>query len=185
MKNVAMVLAKNFEDVEATDPMDYLQERGVEVTVIGLNKDVIEGKKGAKITPTTTFEEITPEQFEQFDMMLIPGGGSPENLRIHEEAVDFARRFTQSGRPVASICHGPQLLISSKVLDGRTLTSVNKIRDDVINAGGNYVDQEVVIDDNLITSRTPADLPAFNQAMGKALGVESGAKQMATSGARS
>jgi protease I len=182
MKTAAMVLARNFEDVEATDPKAYLEERGVAVTIIGLDRTEIEGKKGAKLTPDVTFEEITSDQFEEFSLLVIPGGGAPENLRIDDRAVDFTRRFVESGRPVAAICHGPQLLISAKVLDGRTVTCVNKIRDDVINAGADYVDQELVVDGNLITSRTPADLPAFDEAMAEALGI--GTTEQVLSGAR-
>lgn len=170
-RQAAMVLARNFEDIEATDPKEYLERHGVAVTVIGIEPGEIAGKKGGVLTADTTFEEITPEQFAAFDLLVIPGGGAPENLRIHEPAVEFTRRFVESGRPVAAICHGPQLLISAKVLDGRTLTSVNKIRDDVMNAGANYVDEPLVEDGNLITSRTPADLPVFNEAMGRAVGV--------------
>jgi protease I len=104
-------------------------------------------------------------------MLVIPGGGAPENLRIHAPAVEFTRRFVAAGRPTGAICHGPQLLISAKVLDGRTLTCVNKIRDDVINAGGNYVDEPLVEDGNLITSRIPSDLPVFNDALARAAGL--------------
>ncbi len=171
-KRVAMVLAKNFEDVEATDPKEYLERLGAEVTVVGIERGPIEGKKGGSLDADATFEEVSPEDFA---MLVIPGGGSPENLRIHDPAVEFTRRFVESGKPVASICHGPQLLISAKVLEGRTLTSVNKVRDDVINAGGNYVDQEVAIDGNLITSRTPKDLPAFLPAIIAALEERYGA----------
>jgi protease I len=172
---VAMVLAKNFEDVEATGPKEFLESHGVEVVTIGIEQGEIEGKKGAKLVADKTFDEVTPEQFEAFDLLLIPGGGSPENLRIHDPAVDFTRRFVESGRPVASICHGPQLLISAKVLNGRTTTCVNKIRDDVINAGAHYVDEPVVVDGNWISSRVPSDLPAFNDAIGAALGVTAAA----------
>lgn len=182
MKTAAMVLARNFEDVEATDPKAFLEERGVDVTVIGLDHGEIEGKKGARLIPDTTFGDLTPEQFARFDVLVIPGGGAPENLRIDDQAVDFTRRFVESGRPVAAICHGPQLLISAKVLNGRTVTCVNKIRDDVINAGANYVDEEIVVDGNLITSRTPADLPAFDRAMAQAIGLETEA--LATAGTR-
>jgi protease I len=170
-KTVAMVLAKNFEDVEATGPKEFLESHGVEVVIIGIERGEIEGKKGARLSADTTFDKITPSQFEAFDMLVIPGGGSPENLRIYDPAVDFTRRFVESGRPVASFCHGPQLLISAKVLQGRTTTCVNKIRDDVINAGARYVDESVVIDGNLISSRIPSDLPAFNDAIGAAVGV--------------
>lgn len=167
-KRVAMVLAKNFEDVEATDPKEYLEGIGAEVTVIGIERGSIEGKKGATLAADATFADVSPDDFA---LLVIPGGGSPENLRIHDPAVAFTRRFVESGKPVASICHGPQLLISAKVVDGRTLTAVNKIRDDIVNAGGHYVDEALVEDGNLITSRVPGDLPVFDEALGKALGV--------------
>lgn len=169
-KRVAMVLAPNFEDVEAIDPKDYLEAKGADVTVIGIETGEIAGKKGGSLEATTTFDRVSPEEF---DALVIPGGGAPENLRIDDGAVEFTRKFVQSGKPVAAICHGPQLLISAKVLDGRTLTSVNKIRDDIANAGGNYVDKDLVEDQNLITSRTPVDLPVFNQAIARAIGLES------------
>jgi protease I len=167
-KRVAMVLAKNFEDVEATDPKAFLEAQGVEVTTIGIERGAIEGKKGAALAADATFADVSPDDF---DLLLIPGGGAPENLRIHAPAVEFTRRFVESGKPVAAICHGPQLLISAGVLRGRRLTSVNKIRDDVTNAGGDYVDEPLVEDGNLITSRTPADLPVFDEALGRALGA--------------
>jgi len=165
-KRVAVVLARNFEDIEATDPISAVNKAGAETTVIGIEKGNIEGKKGAVIEATETFDSANPADY---DVLLIPGGGSPENLRINDKAVAFTRTFTGSGKPVAAICHGAQLLISAEVLDGRKLTAVNKIRDDVRNAGGNYVDEPLVIDGNLITSRVPDDLPVFNEALVKAL----------------
>jgi protease I len=170
-KTVAMVIAKNFEDIEATGPKEFLESHGVDVVTIGIERGEIEGKKGARLVADTTFDELTPDQAGSFELLLIPGGGSPENLRINDSAVDFTRRFVESGRPVASICHGPQLLISANVLKGRTTTSVNKIRDDVMNAGAKYVDEPLVVDGNLISSRVPGDLPVFNEAIGAALGV--------------
>lgn len=170
-KRAAMVLAKNFEDVEATDPKAFLESNGVDVTVIGLDDKPIVGKKGATIQPDLTFDRLGADGVASFDLLVIPGGGSPENLRIHDGAVAFTRSFMQSGKPVAAICHGPQLLISADVLKGRTTTSVNKVRDDVKNAGANYVDHAVVVDGNLITSRTPDDLPQFDRAMAEALGI--------------
>ncbi len=167
-KRVAMVLAKNFEDIEATDPKEYLERLGAKVTVIGIERGRIEGKKGGSLLADATFDDVSPDDFA---LLVIPGGGAPENLRIHEPAVEFTRRFVESGKPVAAICHGPQLLISAKVLDGRTITCVNKIRDDVINAGAHYVDESLVEDGNLITSRVPTDLPAFDEALARALGV--------------
>jgi protease I len=161
-----MVLAANFEDSEALEPQQYLEERGARVTIIGLATGEITGKKGATLEATTTFADVNAGQF---DALVIPGGGAPENLRIHDEAVAFTRAFVASGKPVAAICHGAQLLISADVLRGRTVTCVNKIRDDVINAGANYVDQELVVDGNLISSRVPGDLPVFNAAIAGAL----------------
>jgi protease I len=165
-KKVAMVLAPNFEDVEATDPKEALERSGAEVTIIGVEKGTIEGKKGAKLEATETFDSA---RIDDYDMMVIPGGGAPENLRIDDKAVAFTRRFVESGKPVGSICHGPQLLISADVIAGRTITAVNKIRDDIKNARANYVDEELVVDGNLISSRVPKDLPAFNEALVTAL----------------
>ena len=161
-KRVAMVIAPNYEDIEATDPKEALEKAGADVTLVGIEKGSVQGKKGGSLEATETFDTVSPDDF---DMLVIPGGGAPENLRIDDRAVAFTRKFVESGKPVGSICHGPQLLISADVLKGRTLTSVNKVRDDVKNAGGNYVDEELVVDGNLITSRTPKDLPAFNEAL--------------------
>lgn len=165
-KRVAMVLARNFEDVEATDPKAYLEKLGAQVTVIGVEKGTIEGKKGGSLEADSTFDDAT---VDDFDAMVIPGGGSPEQLRIHDAPVAFTRAFVESGKPVAAICHGAQLLISAKVLGGRTATCVKTIRDDVMNAGANYVDEALVVDGNLITSRVPGDLPQFDEAIAKHL----------------
>jgi protease I len=165
---VVMVLANNFEDSEAIEPKNHLEALGADVVTVGAEKGTVSGKKGATLEVEKTFSQVSPDEFQ---MLVIPGGGAPENLRIVDDAVAFIRRFVESGKPVGSICHGPQLLISADVLQGRTVTSVNKIRDDIKNAGGNYVDEELVVDDNLITSRVPKDLPAFNDALGKALGL--------------
>lgn len=166
-KRVAVVLAPNFEDSEATDPIAALEQAGADVTVLGLETGTITGKKGAEVEATALIADADPADY---DLLLIPGGGSPENLRIDADAVAFTKAFVDSGKPVGSICHGPQLLISAKVLDGRTVTAVNKIRDDITNAGASYVDEEVAIDGNLISSRVPDDLPAFNKALVDALG---------------
>lgn len=165
-KRVAVVLAPNFEDIEATSPIEALEQAGATVTIIGTETGEIKGKKGEVLSSSTTFEDVRPADF---DMLVIPGGGSPENLRIHDGAVRWTREFMGSGKPVGAICHGAQLLISSKSVSGRTLTAVNKIRDDVRNAGGKYVDEALVVDGNLITSRVPGDLPQFNEALRSAL----------------
>jgi protease I len=165
-KKVAFVLANNYEDIEHTSPVDALKQAGAEITVIGLSKETITGKKGGSEEPDATFDDV---RAEDFDMLVIPGGGSPENLRIDDRAVAFTKAFVETGKPVASICHGPQLLISADVVKDRTVTAVNKIRDDIKNAGGNYVDKAVVVDGNLISSRVPSDLHVFNEALVKAL----------------
>ncbi len=165
-KRVAMVIAPNFEDIEATDPKEFLEAHGATVTLIGVNEGAVTGKKGATLQVDTTFTAVSPDEF---DMLVIPGGGAPENLRIDDAAVAFTKAFVESGKPVGAICHGAQLLISARVLKGRQLTCVNKIRDDVINAGGIYVDLPLVEDGNLITSRVPGDLPVFDEALGRAL----------------
>jgi protease I len=172
-KRVAMVIAKNFEDSEAISPKEHLEAAGATVTLIALDRNPVEGKKGAVLSPDTTFADLSPTEEAAFDLLVIPGGGAPENLRIDDRAVAFTRRFVESGKPVASICHGPQLLISANVLRGRTTTCVNKIRDDVKNAGATYVDEALTIDVNLISSRTPADLDVFNAALVSAIGLTS------------
>jgi protease I len=164
-KRVAVVIAANFEDSEAVEPIKAIEAAGAEVVLIGTSTGPVAGKKGAVLEATTTFEALDSSAEDSFDALVIPGGGAPENLRIHQPAVDFTRRFVESGKPVASICHGPQLLISAKVLDGRKTTCVNKIRDDVMNAGAVYEDSALVVDGNLISSRTPADLEIFNKAI--------------------
>ena len=170
-KRVAVVIAHNFEDSEVIDPVAAIEGAGAEAVLIGVERGEVIGKKGATLAVDTTFGELADNAVDQFDMLLIPGGGAPENLRIVDSAVKFTRQFVESGKPVASICHGPQLLISAEVLQGRKTTSVNKIRDDITNAGGLYEDAPLVIDGNLISSRTPRDMDVFNQAIVEALGA--------------
>jgi protease I len=170
-KRVAVVIAHNFEDSEVIDPVAAVEAAGGDVTLIGIDPGEVTGKKGATLTVDTTFDELGRDAVDQFDLLIIPGGGAPENLRIVDSAVAFTRAFVESGKPVASICHGPQLLISAEVLKGRKTTAVNKIRDDIKNAGGLYVDAPLVVDGNLISSRTPRDMEVFNQAIVDALGA--------------
>ncbi len=166
---IAMVIANQFEDSEAISPKEHLESLGATVTLIAPDRTEVTGKKGATLAPDRTFADGAT--VDEFDALIIPGGGAPENLRIVDEAVAFTRAFVESGKPVASICHGPQLLISANVLRGRTSTAVNKIRDDLRNAGANYVDDALVVDGNLISSRTPKDLDVFNKAIADAVGL--------------
>src|SRR3712207_4189362 len=165
-KRVAMLIAKNFEDSEAIEPKRYLEEAGASVTVIGAAREEYPGKQGQTLRADRTFAETTPAEY---DALVIPGGGAPEQLRIDDAAVAFTREFVNSGRPGAAISPGPQLLISAGVLPGKTVPCVKTIRDYVINGGARCVDEEVTVDGSLITSRTPADLPAFDRAIAEAL----------------
>lgn len=157
-KRIAILVGEGFEDLEFYYPYYRLLEEGAEVTVVGVDRRSVCGKYGHVVVPDASIGDV---RAEDFDGLVLPGGKSPENLRIHEAVVDFVRRICEAGKPVAAICHGPQLLISAGVLRGRTVTCVKKIRDDVVNAGAKYVDEPVVRDGNIVTSRVPSDLPHF------------------------
>jgi len=163
MAKIAVIVGEGFEDSELTKPVEAFQNAGHQTTYVGLKKgSVVKGKKEG--TPIEIELEVKGALAEEFDALLIPGGYSPDKLRAHEEPVSFAREFMKSGKPVFSICHGPQLLITADTLRGRTCTGYQSITQDIKNAGATFVDQEVVVDDNLITSRQPSDIPAFCKA---------------------
>jgi protease I len=168
-RRVAFVLADDFEDSEFAEPYAAVREAGHETVVIGLRAgNKVNGKKGKE----TFVVERGPDAADvsQFDALVIPGGYSPDKLRVNEQIVAFVRGMTEAGKPVAAICHAGWLLAEADVVRGRTVTSWPSIRTDLTNAGANWVDQEVVEDGNLITSRKPADLPAFCDALLKRLG---------------
>lgn len=163
MSKIAVIITDMFEDSEYTLPAEAFKQAGHSLTHIGLEKgSVVKGKK--QQTPVNIDMAVSDAKPSDFDALLIPGGYSPDKLRAHENAVKFTKDFFESGKPVFAICHGPQLLITADVLKGRTATGYKSIRQDLINAGVNFKDEEVVVDGNLITSRTPADLLAFNNA---------------------
>ena len=153
-----ILVADGFEDLELFCPWYRLREEGVEVTIASPSTQPLTGLHGYRVEPDMPIHELNPAEY---DLLLIPGGRSPEKLRVREEAVDVARTFMQENQRVAAICHGPQLLISAGALDGRAITCAAGIRDDVRAAGAQYRDEAVVVDGNLITSRGPDDLPAF------------------------
>lgn len=160
MKKIGVMITDLFEDSEYTEPAKAFTQAGYELIHIGLEAgQTVRGKK--ENTPVRIDTAVSDASAEDVDALLIPGGYSPDKLRANDDAVSFAGRFMASGKPVFTICHGPQLLITAKVLKGRTLTGYKSIIQDIINAGGIFVDQEVVVDRNLITSRNPGDLPAF------------------------
>jgi protease I len=168
MAKVAILLDIDFEDSEFRRPYDAVTEAGHEVLVIGREKGArVDGKKG---TESYTIE-AGPDAANaaDFDAVVIPGGYAPDKLRTDATLVGFVRELAEAGKPVAAICHAGWVLAEADVVRGRRVTSVRNIRTDLVNAGADWVDDEVVEDGPLITSRTPADLPAFNDAILKRL----------------
>jgi len=157
---IACVLGPKFEDSEYKQPYDGLKQAGHEIMVVGLEAGAqLEGDKGTvKATVEKSFKDVRPEDF---DALFIPGGGSPDKLRAHDEAVKFAKAFMTAGKPVLAICHGPQLLLTADEFKSHKMTAWKTIQGDLKKAGANVVDQEVVVDRNLVTSRQPSDIPAF------------------------
>lgn len=160
MARIAMTLADGFEDVEFTRPRRELEAAGHEVVVVGSQTGTtVTGKRrDTQVVIETTAAALSTDDF---DALVIPGGYAPDRLRLDPDMVSFVAAFVASGKPVAAICHGPQLLIEANVVRGRTLTSWPSVRTDLQNAGAAWVDREVVEDGNLITSRAPDDLNPF------------------------
>ncbi len=152
----------HFEDSEVTEPVKQLEQAGIKCYIASLQIGKIKGKKGAELVAEMTLNEVNPDSY---DLLLLPGGEAPANLRKSQRALDIARHFFASNKPVAAICHGPQILVSADLLQGRKATCVEKISDELIEAGAHYLDAPLVIDDNLITSRHPGDLHEFIKAI--------------------
>lgn len=169
-KKVAVLVEDLYQDLEAYYPVFRLREAGATVVVVGTgNKSVYESKRGLRITADADIHKI---DFKTFDGVVVPGGFAPDILRCHQAVLDFVHTLFNQGRLVASICHGPWVLCSADVLSGKTCTSYISIKDDVINAGANWVDRPVCVDGNLITSRLPDDLPDFLAAIIDFLGKD-------------
>src|SRR5262245_34652404 len=165
---VAMLVEQEFEDREVSGPLDALRAAGATVVLVGPSAGAqFSGKRG-EVTVTSDIA-AGRAQAADFDAVVIPGGYAPDRMRMRHAMVDLARDAMEAGKPVAAICHGPQVLISANVLRGRTLTCWPSIAIDVKNAGGLYVDKPVVEDGNLITSRKPDDVPVFVEAIVRAL----------------
>jgi protease I len=155
----ALILAADgFDDLELHYPWFRLLEEGITVTLAGPSGKVLTGQHGYQLEPDMPIRELNPAEY---DLLIIPGGQSPERLRLREDAVDIARTFMEDDRRVAAICRGPQLLISAGALGGRTATCTPAIRDDIRAAGAMYRDEAVVVDGNLFTCRGVDDLPHF------------------------
>jgi protease I len=168
MARIAMVLAEDFEDSEFRKPYDALREAGREIELLGVKAgDTVHGKKGTEhVELQAAASDRDPADF---DAVVIPGGYSPDHLRIDKGVVDFVHTMVEQGKVIAAVCHGPQLLIEADAVDGKQLTSWPSVTTDLENAGATWVDREVVVDGMLITSRKPDDLPAFSMAINRAL----------------
>ena len=160
---IACILETDFEDSEYTQPAEEFSQAGHEVTVIGLEAGKeLKGKKNA--TPVTVEKAFPDVQPDQFDALFIPGGSSPDKLRAHPEPVQFTKAFFDARKPVFAICHGPQLFLTAGTFRDHKMTAWKTVQVDLKLAGSDVVDQEVVVDRNLVTSRQPSDIPAFNRA---------------------
>ena len=158
-KKAAILIEHHYQDMEVWYPYYRLKEEGAEVLFVGTGSAAsYQGKFGTPVNADTTADKVNAKDL---DALIIPGGWAPDFLRRHESVLNLVRAMDQAKKLVASICHGGWVLASAKILSGRTLTSFSAIKDDVIHAGAKYVDREVQVDGNLITSRNPDDLPAF------------------------
>lgn len=163
--NIAILVTNGFEQVEFTEPQTALEQQGATTKVICAERGKVQGfnhdVKADQFDVDLTFSEADPKDF---DAVLLPGGVmNGDRIRIIPEAQRFVRHIDEDGKPIFAICHGAWLLVSARLVEGRTLTSWPTLQDDIRNAGGNWVDQEVVVDGNLVTSRKPGDIPAFNR----------------------
>jgi protease I len=166
-KKIAFLATDMFEEVELTEPWKALENAGAALELVSLEEGEIQGfnhyDKAGSFKVDKTVEEANASDY---DALVLPGGvGNPDTLRTDENAVHFVREFFEQGKPVGAICHGPWTLLEAGVLRGRTLTSFPSIQTDIRNAGGNWVDEEVHVDQGLVTSRKPDDIPAFNKKL--------------------
>jgi protease I len=166
-RKVLLLAADDFEDMELLYPLYRLGEEEIAVTVAGLDDHAVTGKKGHGPVPVdTTVDEVAASDF---DALVIPGGYAPDKLRRSDVVLDLVRAFDEEGKTIAFICHAGWVPISAKIIKGRRATSVSAIRDDMINAGADWVDEPTVVDDHLISARTPADLGPWMKALLQAL----------------
>jgi deglycase len=163
-KRVAFLATDMVEQVELTEPWKAVQDEGATPELVSLEEGEIQGFNHYDKSDTFKVDRTVEEaNADDYDALVIPGGvGNPDTMRTDENAVEFTRQFFEQGKPVGVICHGPWMLVEAGVVRGRTVTSWPSLRTDIRNAGGNWVDEEVVVDNGLVTSRKPDDLPAFN-----------------------
>jgi len=167
-KKMVMLLEQDFEDIEVTEPLKIFKQAGIHVTIVGNNLQAAYTgkKKEARIKA-----DITPGQvnIQDYDAIYIPGGYAPDKMRLHQPMIDLVKEFYNAGKLVTAICHGPQVLISAGLVKGRRMTSWPSVAIDLKNAGATYIDEPVVKDGQLITSRKPDDIPQFTKAVIEAL----------------
>jgi deglycase len=166
-KRVAALVTNGFEQSELFQPQQALQRAGADVDIIALEPGTVRGWNRTDWGDTVTVDRTVDQvKADEYDALLLPGGVmSPDKLRMDDQAVTFVKEMAESGKPIAAICHGPWTLIEAGVASGRTLTSYPSLRNDLRNAGATWVDETVVVDRGLVTSRNPSDLPAFNRKM--------------------
>ena len=170
-KRIAILVEEGFEDSELIESYRAMRDAGAKVVVVGSgSKSSYRGKRGKSIITADAIADKV--KAADFDAIIIPGGYAPDKMRLHHSMVDLVRKAYDSGRIIAAICHGPQLLISADILRGRRVTSWPSITIDLKNAGAEWVDDAMVQDGNIITSRKPADLPRFNKAIIMALSTQ-------------
>ncbi len=166
-KKVAILVSDGFEQVEMTEPRQALDEAGAQTVLVSPQDNQVKGWQHDHWGESFPVElKLDRAKASDFDALLLPGGVmNPDHLRMNEKAVEFVRDFFQESKPVAAICHGPWMLVETGAVQGRTVTSWPSLQTDVRNAGGTWVDREVVTDNGLVTSRKPDDIPAFNRKM--------------------
>lgn len=163
-KKVAIITENGFEEVELMSPKKALEDAGATVHILSSNTTVKAWNIDRWSIEIPVDVNITKANSADYDALLIPGGViNPDKMRMQKEYISFAEEFLESGKPVAAICHGPQLLIETGLIKGKDITSFPSLKTDLINAGANWIDKDVVTDNGLITSRNPNDLPAFNK----------------------
>lgn len=166
-KKIAILATNGFEESELKSPKEFLEEQGWQADIVSPESGSIRAWSGTDWSDDYTVDvTLDNASAQNYDALVLPGGViNPDKLRTNEVALEFVRAFFEAGKPVAAICHGPQTLISANLVRGRRMTSYHSVKQDLINAGADWVDQEVVTDKGLVTSRSPKDLPAFNKKM--------------------
>ena len=166
-KKVAIITENGFEESELTSPKKAMEDAGIKVDIVSPQREKVKAWNHDHWSIEVPVDvNVSDANYEDYDALVVPGGVmNPDLMRLNKECIDFAKSFLESGKPVAAICHGPQLLIETGLLEGRKLTSYPSVKTDLINAGANWQDREVVVDNGLITSRTPKDLEAFNKKL--------------------